>query len=408
MTIEIRRVPTADLQRWAESVSFANSEELPDELWRDVAPTVEPERTLGAYDGDALVGGGSIFSFDVTVPGGAAVPSAGITWIGIMPTHRRQGALRSLMTSMLADARQRNEPLAVLWASEGSIYQRFGYGLSTLTASIDLERERASFLSAADPVGSTRLLSVDEARTAFPPIFESIRPQIPGFFTRSETWWNIEVLADFKWSRRGFDRKFYALHERDGRPDAYALYRARHDWTNSVPGTELNVQEIMAVDATALREMWRFIFGIDLVRHVTTRNGSVDEPLMLMVAEPRRVNLRIRDGLWLRVVDVAAALERRGYAADGSVVLEINDTFLPDAGGRFRLTTSGGTGRVERTTDAADIALDAADLGAIYLGGHSLRDLARAGRTEELAEGARARADAMLETHVRPWCPQVF
>lgn len=408
MTIEIRRVPTADLERWAQSVSFANSEELPDELWRDVAPTVEPERTLGAYDGDELVGGGSIFSFDVTVPGGAAVPSAGITWIGIMPTHRRQGGLRSLMTSMLADAQQRNEPLAVLWASEGSIYQRFGYGLSTLASAIDLERDRASFLSAAEPVGTTRLISVDEARTAFPPIFEAVRPDMPGFYTRTETWWNIEVLADFKWARRGFDRKFYALHERDGRPDAYALYRARHDWANSVPGTELNVQEIMAVDAIGLREMWRFIFGIDLIRHVTTRSGSVNEPLMLMVAEPRRVNLRVRDGLWLRVVDVVAALERRGYAADGSVVLDINDAFLPDAGGRYRLTASGGQGRVERTTDAADIALDAADLGAIYLGAHSLLDLARAGRTQELAPGARARADAMLQTQVQPWCPQIF
>jgi len=408
VTIEIRRVPTPDLQHWAESVSFAGSEELGDEIWRDVAPTIEPERTLGAYDGDQIVGGGSIFTFDVTVPGGAAVPSAGITWIGIMPTHRRQGALRALMTSMIAGARQRGEPLAVLWASEGSIYQRFGYGLSTLASSIDLERDRANFISAAEPVGSTRLVTVEQARELFPPIFEALRPEIPGFYSRHDTWWRIEVLADFKWGRRGFDKKFYALHERDGRPDAYALYRVRHDWANSVPGSELSVQEIMAVDGTALREMWRYILGVDLIKRITTRSGSVDEPLMLMMSEPRRVNLRVRDGLWLRVVDVVGALERRGYAADGSIVLDINDAFLPDAGGRFRLTTSAGRATVERTDADADLALDAADLGAIYLGGHTLRELARAGRTHELTADARARADAMLETPTRPWCPEVF
>src|SRR5205085_2792594 len=144
-------------------------------------------------------------------------------------------------------------------------------------------------------------------------------------------------------------------------------------------------------------------FGIDLVKRITTRTGSADEPLLLMLQEPRRVNLRVRDGLWLRVIDVVEALTRRGYSADGSVVLQVNDAFLPDAGGRFRLTTSGRRGTASRTDDAADIELDAADLGAIYLGQFSLNDLARAGRTRELTPGARARADAMLEWPIRPW-----
>ena len=409
MPVEIRRVPDADLQRWAESVSFANSEELPEETWRDVAPTVEPDRTLGAYDGDQLVGGGSIFTFETTVPGGAALPTAGITWIGIMPTHRRQGALRALMTSMLADARERNEPLATLWASEGSIYQRFGYGLATLSSSIDLERERALFNSAAEPFGRVRLVDVAEARQLFPPIFEASRAQIPGFYTRHDTWWNIEVLADFKWARRGFERKFYAVHESDtGVPDAYAMYRVKQDWANSVPGSELHVQEIMASDGAALREMWRYLFGVDLVKRITTRTGTVDEPLLLMLMEPRRVNLRVRDGLWLRVVDVVEALTRRGYSADGSIVLRIDDVFLPDQAGTYRLTTRDGQGQVQRTEGAADIELDAADLGAIYLGLHSLTELARAGRTRELTPGARARADAMFHWPIRPWCPEIF
>ncbi len=409
MKIDIRKVPAGDLYNWVQSVGFANSEHIPEQDWRDVAPTVEPERTFGAYDGDQIVGGGSIFSFDVTVPGGAAVPSAGITWVGIMPTHRRRGALRQLMTSMLDDAEQRHEPLAVLWASEGSIYQRFGYGLSTFASSIELEHERAILVPPNPPSGNVRLVEAGEARRLYEPIFEHNRARIPGFFSRNDTWWQIEVLADFKWARRGFERRFYAIHESaSGQPDAYAMYRVKQEWANSVPGSELAVIEIMALDGEALREMWRFIFGVDLVKRITTRSGSAHEPLMLMLAEPRRVNLRVRDGMWLRILDVAAALERRGYSADGTVVLEVRDGFMPRAGGRFRLTTQGGRGTVVRTDDAADIDLDATDLGALYLGGFTLGDLARAGRTRELSSGARARADAMLHSPVEAWCPEVF
>ncbi|MEA2900488.1 MAG: hypothetical protein QOH36_375 [Actinomycetota bacterium] len=408
MAIEARLVPADDLRGWAESVSSSNSEELSDETWRDVAPTIEPDRTLGVYDGDQVVGGGSIFTFDVTVPGGDAVPAAGITWIGIMPTHRRRGGLRALMTAMFENARARNEPLAVLWASEGSIYQRFGYGLSTWASSIELERERAVLLSSEPARGRVRLVEVAEAKELFRPIYELNRAATPGFFSRSEIWWDIETLADFRWGRRGMDRRFYAVHETDGVADAYAMYRARHDWQNGVPGSELNVSEIMAVDGTALREMWRFLFGIDLIKRITNRSGSIDEPLELMVAEPRRLNVRLRDGMWLRVLDVPAALERRTYADDGTIVIDVRDDFTPDAGGRFRLTTSGGAATVERSTDAADVALDAADLGALYLGGFSLAQLARAGRTTELTRGARRRADAMFRTDVAPWCPQTF
>jgi predicted acetyltransferase len=408
VTIEIRTVADADRYAWARSVGHANSEEIDESDFRDVAPTVEPDRTFGAYDGEKIVGGGSVFSFDVTVPGGAAVPSAGVTWIGILPTHRRQGALRKLMTRMIADARSRNEPLAVLWASEGQIYQRFGYGLATLAGSIELERDRAQLISTEPARGSVRLLDVAEARELFRPIFERNRAVTPGFYSRSDTWWDVEVLADFKWARRGYERRFYALHETDGVPDAYAMYRVKHDWSNSVPGSELQVSEILALDGVALREMWRYILGVDLIKRITNRSGSAYEPLLLMVAEPRRVNLRVRDGMWLRILDVADALERRAYSADGTIVLEVRDAYMPETGGRFRLTTVGGSGRVERTSDAADIALDAADLGAVYLGGHTLEELSRAGRTTELAPGARARADAMLAWPIKAWCPEVF
>jgi predicted acetyltransferase len=129
---------------------------------------------------------------------------------------------------------------------------------------------------------------------------------------------------------------------------------------------------------------------------------------MLMLAEPRRVNLHVRDGMWLRIVDVPAALAGRGYSADDSVVLEITDAFIPEAGGRWRLTTAGGEGSVEPSYDPADLAFETNDLASVYLGGFTFGALARAGRGEELTPGGRARADAMFASREPAWCPQIF
>jgi predicted acetyltransferase len=154
--------------------------------------------------------------------------------------------------------------------------------------------------------------------------------------------------------------------------------------------------------------MWRYIFGVDLIKRITTRSGAVDEPLMLMLAEPRRVNLHVRDGMWLRLVDVPAALSGRAYAADDSIVIEVTDEFIPDAGGRWRLTTAAGEGAVEPSSDPADLVLHTNDLASAYLGGFTFGALARAGRGTEFTPGARARADAMFASREPAWCPQIF
>jgi len=164
----------------------------------------------------------------------------------------------------------------------------------------------------------------------------------------------------------------------------------------------------MALDGDAYLEMWRFLLGVDLIKRVKTRFSNPGDPLLQMLAEPRRLLLKLRDGLWLRIVDIPGALRARGYAADDSLVLEVSDEFMPDTAGRFRVTTADGRAEVTPTTDKPDFALDIADLGAVYLGAFTLADLARAGRTSELAAGARARADAMLASSLPAWCPEIF
>jgi len=407
MTLEIRPLPADELRHYLELVENAVGGSIDDEAWPYVEGTKEPDRALGAYDGARLVGGGAAYSFDFTVPGGHA-PTAGVTWVGVLPTHRRRGLLRQMMAAQLADVRERGEPLAALWASEGSIYGRFGYGLATLNGRLEIERDRATFRDRIEPRGQMRMVTMDEAADLFPRVYDPLCAATPGFFARSATWWQSEVLPDVKAYRRGADRKFWLVNERDGAPVGYVMYRVAEDWNEAGTLSVLQVVELLALDADALRETWAYVFGHDLIKTIRARVGPADNPLLLMVSEPRRLALRVADGVWLRIVDVAAALAARRYTGSGSLVLEVSDGFVPAFAGRWRLTVEDGVARVEATTDSADLALDVTDLGAVYLGGFTFAQLARAGRTAELTSGARARADALFVTHLRPWCPQIF
>ena len=407
MTIDIRPVPPADLRHWFDAVGESFGEDQGDEQWSYEQRLIEPERVLGAYDGQRLVGGGAAFSFRLTVPGGHAVSTAGVTSVGIMPSHRRQGALRSLMARQLADVRAAGEPVAALWASEGSIYQRFGYGLSTLNGSIDLARDRATFRRPPALAGTVELRDAESARPDLIAIYDAARAATPGFYERTPEWWSV-ILDDPQFRRRGATKRRYAIHVRDGEAVGYAMYRIKNDWTPTGPANALIVVELIGLDAAASEQLWRYVFGVDLMASIQSRLGPADHPLLLMVAEPRRLQLRVGDGLWLRIVDVPAALEARAFAEDGSLVIDVMDEFLPDAAGRWRLTTNEGVATVQPTTDAADLQLESADLAAVYLGGFRMASLARAGRTVECVPGARERADAMFATTVVPWCPEVF
>jgi predicted acetyltransferase len=408
MSVEIRPVPAADTRRWFDAVNASFAEFPEDEQWELDQKILEPERVLGAYDGERIVGGGGAFSFRMTVPGGRQVATGGVTMVGVLPTHRRQGALRKLMARQLADVRSAGEPLAALWASEGSIYQRFGYGLASLNGRLEIERDRATFRNPIPASGTFELLEAAEARGHMQVVYDAVRAVTPGFYVRSETWWDV-VLADPLFRRRDASRKFHAIHRRDGRAVGYVVYRVKSDWIDTGPASTLLVVELMAVDAEATQQVWRYAFGVDLMKRIHSRLGPADHPLLLLVAEPRRLQLRVGDALWLRIVDVPAALEGRGYAADGTVVLEVADEFMPEVAGTWRLTTTGGSGRVQATTEPADIRLDITDLGAVYLGAFSFTSLARAGRTTEFTAGARASADRMLASDdPPPWCPEVF
>jgi predicted acetyltransferase len=406
--IQVRPIRDGELRTYLAMVSRAFGEELVPDEYSSLERIFEPERVVVAVDDDRVVGGGASFSFRLTVPGGAEVGAAGVTAVGTLPTHRRRGALTKTMRWLLDDARKHEDAVAVLWASEGSIYQRFGYGMGTLQAEFDIVQGRAAFRDEVPAVGATRLIEADEAARLFPPVFDRVRARTPGFLARTPTWWELEILADPERWRRGAGPKGFVVYEVDGRPEGYIIYRVKSEWEHGASKSTLIVRELISDSVRATRELWRFCFGHDLIQTVTAINQPPDHPLLLMLNEPRRLRFVLGEQLWLRVVDVPRALGARSYATADRIVLELADSQLANVAGRWLVDTTGDAPRIERTEDAADVALGVTDLACLYLGAFSSTEMAEAGRTAELTAGGRQRLDEMFAVTHKPWCANGF
>jgi len=361
------------------------------------------ERMHAAWSDGAIVGGAGAFTFNVTVPGGD-VPTAGVSVVGVYPTHRRRGVLRALMRAQLDDAHERDEPLAALWASEETIYGRFGYGLASFCGEITLAHEYTAFAHAAEPAGAVRFLEPEEALEAIPPVFERARLQWPGMFSRDRLWWENREIKDSEERREGAGPKRWIAYEQDGAIEGYAVYRHKPGWDGGSTIAELRVIEALGATPQALREIWGYLLSVDWKATITASLLPPDHPLFLLLATPRRMRYRMGDSLWVRLVDVGAALSARKYSADGSLVFDVQDEFCAWNQGRWQLDE----GVAVRTDDDADLALSAQSLGSAYLGGVSFAELSRAGRVEELTDGALARADALFRWDRHPWCPEIF
>ena len=370
--------------------------------------TWEPDRIIAAFDGGEPVSTAGALTFRLSVPGGEAA-AAGVTLVGVSPSHRRRGILRSMMRHQLDDIHARGEPLAILWASEGAIYQRFGYGLATLNGTFEIERAGAVFARPASAEGTVRLVDIETAMGILPALYDRVRVETPGMVGRSETWWRWITLRDTDHMRGANGMKFLAVYEADGQVEGTAVYRVKPDWDDRGPNGRLVAQEVLATTPRATRDLWAWLFDVDLVRLVRAVRGPVPHPLQLLLAEPRRLGFTIGDAIWLRVVDVPAALAARTYGRPGTLVLEVRDGFCPWNAGRWRLDAAeDGRGTVERTTAVPDLTLDATDLGATYLGTFRFSELARVGRVVENTAGALLRADALFASARAPWCSTMF
>jgi predicted acetyltransferase len=400
--------PTADLSEFRRAVGaighYFGGWPPDDEAAKEVSRNLPFERMHAAFDGDRIVGGAGAFPFELTVPGGT-VRCGGVTVVGVLPTHRRRGILTAMMRAQLEDIRERGEPIAALWASEEVIYRRYGYGLASLSGEMSLPSGYAGLREPPDDRATVRIVPLEESKAVFAAIYDRVRLRTPGMFSRTDAWWETRNLPDPPDRRRGGGEKNAFVLELDGEPAGYALYRIHTKFEGGAAAGHVDVIEAIADGPVATRELWRVLLDMDWKATLKAYLLPIDHPLVHQLTYPRRMQLRLGDGLWVRLVDVGAALSARTYADADPVVVELEDAFLPENTGRWRIAADG----TERTEDDADLALGVGELGSVYLGGFEFGELARAGVVRELKEGGAARADALFRTDApKPWCPEIF
>jgi predicted acetyltransferase len=308
------------------------------------------------------------------------------------------------MRGLLNTCHQQGEPVAYLWATEDTIYGRFGFGLASFTAEIDLPRERSAFHAPFAVTGRVRLVALAAAEGCLAPIYERVAAATPGMFARSPEWWQARILTDHEWQRGADGELQCAVLENGSRPSAYVLYRMNWAFERGLQTGSVAVIEAVADSPEATAAIWRYLFDIDWMARVRASRLPLDHPLLLLLAEPRRLGFSLRDGVWVRLLDVKAALSARSYQGQGSVVIEVIDKFCPWNAGCWRVGSDG----IDRTDEAPGLRCDVSALGSVYLGGFTWTQLAGALRVQEVFPGAIAHADTIFQPRSAPWCPEIF
>lgn len=365
----------------------------------------EPDRTLVARRDGRIVATIGAVTRRIAIPGGV-IDAAHSGRGAVAATARRQGLLTRLLHRHMADARELGESISVCWASEGRIYQRYGYALAVRRVGLALDTREAG-VPVTSGAGALADGSPEELRDVLVKTYDEAYAQRPGWSERTSAHWDYR-LADLPHMRGGATALRAITHEGEQGIDGYALWRATGDWTDTGPVGEVRVEELVATTAEAYAELWRFLTTIDLTRTTRIWSCSVDEPLFYWVGEPRKLSATVSDGLWVRVLNVPQALAARRYAAPVDVVIEVRDAVLPGNTGRWRLTGAPGSATCVATDDDADLRCDIRALGAAYLGGASLTALAGAGLVTELTPGSLAAATTAFGWHRPPSAFEIF
>jgi predicted acetyltransferase len=361
--------------------------------------TAELDRTMCAFEAGTMVGCTRAYTFELTMPGGALVPVAGVSAVAVQPTHRRRGVLTAMMGALHDDARARGEIAAVLTASESVIYGRFGYGPATWRLGFTVDREGAEFAHPVADTGSVRLVPRGEADPIYQAVYDRARRARAGGVSRPDFWWP-EVF----WMPEGERAQFEAVHEDEhGRPDGYVSYEIKGEWENGgFANRRLFVWDLQADDDKTRAALWQYVFGIDLVVKIKATNLPPDEPLRFLLADIRKLRVDyLIDAVWVLPLDPAALLATRTYSSSGKLVIEVTDP----AGARQRVALDGGpegADCVEQSSAVPDLSCSRATLGALSLGGTAWSTLAAAGAVDEHSVGAVAQADAMFTTSPAP------
>ena len=351
-----------------------------------------PERSIMAFDGKHMVGNALSYEMDMYIPGGLSKIAA-VASVSVQATHRRKGINRAIMKYQLEDIYTRGEPLAVLQASESIIYGRYGYGLASFESNLEIEKTRSAFAVEHASTGQTYFVEESEAREIFPQIYSKATENRNGMVTRKENWWEFRFREP---GLKGGDPKsWFVKYQENGQDDGYLRY--------TINGTELNVIELIASSYEAYSSLWRICLDMDLIDVIKAEHRPADDELKWMLADPRRLVEHSSDRYWVRLVDVRTALSQRSYSHDGSLILKIQDDFLPWNKQVVELSSESGKSSCTISNKTPDIILTAGDLGAVYLGGINFSTLLSANRIEEVTEGSVVRANLMFSASRKPW-----
>lgn len=399
---EFRAVEDAELRVASDVFHEAlHDEPLNDEKWATGQRIYEPGRTYGAFAGSTMIGTTTSLTSSLTLPGGAVLPMAAVTGVGVRTDHRRRGALTGLMRLQLAECAAAGEVFATLHASEPMIYGRFGYGLGTRARTMRVRSARARMRPEVPTAGTVRLITKDEALTLLPEAYPRLQTVRAGMMGRSPAWW---VLGYERRMAHGYFRA--AAHfDPDGAVDGFVGYRPG-GFPSDDPraGAPIAVLDFMAATQEVATDLWRFLLDIDLVDEVTVYVRPADDPLEAALVDMFAIRSEPDDELWTRVLDVPTALASRTYGAADPVVVEIVDPLLPNNSGRYLISPHGS----DRTDRPAALTMSVETLGWIYLGAWRPSDLASVGRLTAPDPAALPAADRLFATDRPAWCGSLF
>lgn len=370
-----------------------------DELARIIA-SFEPGRYFVPVEQGKVVGSSGSVYYEVTVPGGARLATAGVTFVTVLPSHRRRGILRKLMRRIIDGAHERGEALAALTASEATIYGRFGFGQAVPMVDWRLDSTRAQWRTET-PQGRIDLVTRDEARAVLPPLHERACDR-HGMFSRSPFLWDHYELEDEAWMRNGHSERRIAVYTGEAGAEGYLFFRTKLDGRGRVRVTEMH-----ASTTDAYRALVGFAADIDLTQRVRFFRRPTDEPMRWLLVDSRAVRMTEGEYMWFSLVDLAAALEARTYEADGRLVLDVTDPFCPWNEGRWRLEIDAGRATCSPTDAEPDVRLAASEVAALFMGGRQALPMAAARRIDATKDVAR-RMDAMFRTPLPPWSLEYF
>lgn len=391
------------------------ADETPETILERMRPLHDAEgydRVLYAVDDregrEEVVGSANHFPYEMTLPGGPR-PVAGVTGVGVWPTHRRQGVLSSLMRRQLTEIHESGVHYAALWASEGSIYGRFGYGLSAIETSMVIHRRHTVLRADAPRDQNLRIVLSDPepVRADLERVHRGVAAVQLGQFQRSRAWWDKQ-LRDGPEQRRGQGPLMAVVVYAADAPIGYALYRTKAGWGTDGSQGEVHVLEFTGTTPTARVTLLEHLFNRDLTATVTFHELPADTPVPHLLVDPERAGSTPQNSLWVRLVDVPGALRERTYKGPFVTVLEVTDRYAPWNVGRWLVKGDTDGAHVEATEAAPDLTLDASHLGAAYLGQIPLTGYLNAGLITEHTPGTVDRLDTALHRVDAPFCGLVF